>query len=63
MSTSKFKDLVSQYDYIVIPEKHQTFSLLAKRAYHQKIGAGIYKSNPDNLQIVSAKKYMNEVNE
>lgn len=60
VSSEQFKFIVQGYQYIVIPTYHQTFSKLAKNAYHDNVHQGIYKVTSKGLKRISTAQYMNE---
>ncbi|RRG18766.1 ABC transporter permease [Weissella viridescens] len=46
----QFKDFNSQYEYMVLPKKHQTYQALAKNVYHEKIVPGTYQITDNGLK-------------
>lgn len=56
MSVKNFKNYVCHFDYVVLPVRHQTFSILAKRAFHEKVSTGLYKVTAEGLKKTSDEK-------
>nr|WP_304054167.1 ABC transporter permease [Levilactobacillus namurensis] len=49
VSPAAFRQIVQQYDYVVIPEFHRTFTVLTQKVYHQRVITGLYRVTPQRL--------------
>lgn len=49
MTPKAFKQTVEQYQYIAIPETHQTFTTLTQKVYHQHVVTGLFKVTKNGL--------------
>lgn len=53
MSASDFRQEVSKYQYVVIPEFHSTFSTMTRKVYHQHVRTGLYRVTTHGLVKMS----------
>lgn len=53
MSPQELKELNDSYDYVVIPNEHETYSKLMDKAYHQKVKTGLFKTEKNGLKPVN----------
>lgn len=53
MSQAEFKNTIKQYDYVVLPEWHRTFTTMLEKTYHQDYKTGLFKVTKDGLQKVN----------
>ena len=53
MSQAEFKNNIKQYDYVVLPEWHRTFTTMLEKTYHQDYKTGLFKVTKDGLQKVN----------
>ncbi|GEO47730.1 hypothetical protein [Companilactobacillus kimchii] len=49
MTPQQFKQAVEQYQYVAIPESHQTFTTLTKKTFHQHVVTGLFKVTKNGL--------------
>ena len=49
VSPAAFHQILQQYDYVVIPEFHRTFTVLTRKVYHQRVMTGLYRVTPKQL--------------
>lgn len=52
LSKKAFRTALNQYQYVVIPEWHRTFTKMAWQVYHQRLKTGIFKVTPTTLHRV-----------
>ena len=52
LSKKAFRAALNQYQYVVIPEWHRTFTKMTWQVYHQRLKTGIFKVTPTALQRV-----------
>lgn len=53
MSKKAFKACLNQYEYVALPDEHQTFQEMVKQVYHQKVKPGLYRVEADQLVKVA----------
>lgn len=53
MSQAEFKNTIKQYDYVVLPEWHRTFTTILEKTYYQDYKTGLFKVTKDGLQKVN----------
>ncbi|CAJ2236206.1 ABC transporter permease [Companilactobacillus paralimentarius] len=49
MTPKQFKQAIEQYQYVAIPESHQTFTVLTKKVFHQHVVTGLFKVTKNGL--------------
>lgn len=49
MTPEQFKQTVESYEYVAIPESHQTFTTLTQKVFHQRVVTGLFKVTKDGL--------------
>lgn len=50
VSPDQFKDINSQYEYMVMPKPHQTYQELAQKTYRENITPGTYQVSENDLK-------------
>lgn len=56
LSKTAFKATLNQYQYVVIPEWHRTFTVMVDKTYHQSLRTGLFRVTPQGLQRVTKIK-------
>lgn len=53
MDEKTFKKTIEDYQYVVIPEWHRTFTTMVRKVYHQNLKTGLYIVTPNKLVRVN----------
>ncbi len=53
MTNKAFKKCLEQYEYVALPDEHQTFQAMIQHVYHQKVKPGLYRVEADRLVKVA----------